>query len=203
MIRVRPGEPLPPAAPLEVRLLWRCASQGVRVAASAVLLDPEDGPDVALAAALGPLPPGTLDLVPVPGNAVRDVPADDVPALADALRMTLAPGVLVVPQPAAVHAGRAELRPDRAYDVVRSVEGRAHEVATAREVRTLHVPVLAHPWSRPHRGADEWRTPLPPWGMRLSRELRRVRAALPGDALDVDWADDGRRVHVLEVRPAT
>ena len=184
-------------------LLWRCADRGVRVAVSAVLLDPADGSDVALAAALGPLPPGLVDLVPLPGKAVRDVPVDDVPALAAALRQAFAPAVLVQPQPRSVHAGRAELRTGRSYDVVRSVEGRAHDVDTAGEVRTLHVPVLPHVWSRPHRGADEWRTPLPPWGMRLSRVVRRVRAALPGQDVDVDWADDGRRVHVLGIRPAT
>ena len=201
MIRARLREPLPDTAPLEAQLLARCAAAGLSVAGTAVLLEVADGPDAVLAAALGPLPPGTVDLVGLPGGAVRDVPVDDVRALAAALRSRAGTAVLVQPPPRAVHAGRAELRRGRSYDVVRSVEGRAHEVDRAQEVRTLHVPRLAHRWSRPHRGADPWRTPLPPWGMRLSRVLRRTGAVLPDRELDVDWADDGRRVHVLGVRP--
>ena len=203
MIRVRLGEPLPPSAPAAARLLARCAERGLPVAGTAVLLDVQDGSDVGLVAALGPLPPGLVDLVPLPGTAVRDLPVDDAGALAAGLRRARAAAVLVQPQPAAVHAGRAELRHGRSYDVVRSVEGRAHEVDTGDEVRRLHVPVLAHAWSRPHRGADDWRTPLPPWGMRLSRVLRRLRTVLPGEQLDVEWADDGRRVRLLAVHPAT
>ena len=203
-MRVRLGEPLPPAVPVEARLLARCVAHRIGVAGTAVVLDVEDAADVVLAGALGPLPPGRVDLVPLPGRAVRDVPVADVAALAAGLRATApAAAVLVQPQPGCVHAGRAEVRSRRAYDVVHAVEGRAHEVDSAAEVRTLHMPVLAHAWSRPHRGADAWRTPLPPWGMRLSRVLRRLRSVLGEEDLDVEWADDGRRVHVLGVRPAT
>jgi hypothetical protein len=204
VIRVRLGDPLPPAAPEQARWLGRAAARGVRVAGTVLLLDVADGPDVALAGALGPLPPGRVDLLALPGAAVRDVPTVDVAALAQALRVVMAaPAVLVQPQVAAVHGGRAGLRRDRPYDLVRAVEGSADALETAQEVRVLHVPVLPHPWSRPHRGADVWHTPLPPWGMRLSRVLRRLRVVLPGEELDVLWADDGRRLHVLGLAPPT
>ena len=95
-----------------------------------------------------------------------------------------------------VHSGTAELRPGRSYDVVL-----AHEPGVPQDVRRLHVPVLRTRWARAHRGADPWRTPLPPWGMRLSRRLRALRRAHGDRALDVEWADDGRTCRLLAVRP--
>ena len=95
-----------------------------------------------------------------------------------------------------VHSGTAELRPGRRYDVVL-----AHETGVPEDVRRLDVPVLRTRWARAHRGGDRWRTPLPPWGMRLSRRLRALRRSHGDVALDVEWADDGRTCRLLAVRP--
>lgn len=99
---------------------------------------------------------------------------------------------------AAVHTGTAELRPGRAYDVVR-----AWEPDVPDDVRVLHVPVLRSRLQRAHRGADRWRTPLPPWGMRLSRALRAQRAGRGDVPLVVAWSDDGRTCRLLQVEPPT
>jgi hypothetical protein len=101
---------------------------------------------------------------------------------------------------AAVHAGTAELVRGRAVDVVRAreVTVAARIAGAADDERELLVPRLAR-WARPHRGADQWRTPLPPWGMRLARLLRAVRKAIGDVDVVVDWADDGRRCRLVGV----
>lgn len=184
------GEPLPPEVAAEAHLLTRCAAAGVRLPVGAVLLDG--------GRSLGPLRPGEHVLLRALGTrfAIR-VSTDDKAGLAAALRAVqqgLPAGarcdVLVLRSAGSVHAGRAVVRARRPYDVVEAVEGEAHELA-GEAVRTLHVPRLGRR-QRAHRGADPWRTPLPPWGMRLSRLLRDVRRVLgPGDR-DLTWADDGR-----------
>ncbi len=111
---------------------------------------------------------------------------------------------IAAPTDAAVHAGEAELRPGRAADEVTAREVTvAARVAGAAvdEVRVLHVPRLGR-WQRPHRGADAWRTPLPPWGMRLAKLLRAVRRTTGDVDLVVRWADDGRTCRLVAVRPA-
>lgn len=103
-------------------------------------------------------------------------------------------GLAVAPvTDAAVHAGTAQLVRGTSVDVVRAREVTvAAQVAGAADVeRELLVPRLRR-WHRPHRGGDEWRTPLPPWGMRLARTLRAVRRAVGDADVVVDWADDGR-----------
>lgn len=95
-----------------------------------------------------------------------------------------------------VHRGTAELRPGRAVDVVR-----AHEVGVEDDVRQLLVPVLRGRRARAHRGVDDWRTPLPPWAMRLARALRVLRRARGDVPLDVAWADDGLVCRLTAVRP--
>ncbi|CAN5147285.1 hypothetical protein BH24ACT10_BH24ACT10_18080 [soil metagenome] len=97
-----------------------------------------------------------------------------------------------------VHRGTAELRPGRAADAVR-----ANEVGAEDDVRVLPVPVLRRRRTRAHRGVDEWRTPLPPWAMRLARALRVLRRARGDVPLDVAWSDDGRTCRLLAVRPPT
>lgn len=103
-----------------------------------------------------------------------------------------------------VHSGVARLRPDRPVDRVEAVEGTAEALGgpAGQEVRELGLPRLTSPLTRPHRGADAWRTPLPPWAMRLSRRLRGVRRRHGDGSWDVTWADDGRTCQVREVRPA-
>ena len=110
-------------------------------------------------------------------------------------------GIPVAPaSDAAVHAGTATLRHGTTIDEVaaREVTVAAVSAGAADHVRTLLVPRLAR-WQRPHRMADDWRTPLPPWGMRLAKLLRAVRRALGDADLDVRWADDGRTCRLIAV----
>lgn len=199
---------LPDGTPEPARLLGRCVAAGLPTPGCRLLLDTSSADDLALVARLGPLPPGLLDLAalgPARPVVVPGLPVHDIRVLAAGLRAAASIGgpVLVQPQVLSVHAGRAALRTAAAVDVVLAVEGGAHDVDTAAEVRRLEMPVLTGRWQRAHRGGDEWRTPLPPWGMRLSRLLRDVRRVLPGLDLDVEWADDGRVCHLLRLaRPA-
>ena len=103
-----------------------------------------------------------------------------------------------------VHAGEADLHRGTPADEVRAreVTVAARVVGAAEsEVRVLLVPRLAR-WQRPHRGADAWRTPLPPWGMRLARVLRAVRRAVGDVDLHVRWVDDGRTCRLVSVDAA-
>lgn len=90
----------------------------------------------------------------------------------------------VPPPPEPVHRGTVLRRPDLLHDVVR-----VWETGWEDDVRTLLLPRLRHRWQRAHRGGDAWRTPLPPWAMRLSRRLRAEGAV--GERA---FADDGERV---------
>jgi hypothetical protein len=84
----------------------------------------------------------------------------------------------------------------------REVTVAAHTAGKAEEERVLMVPKL-RAWQRPHRGGDVWRTPLPPWGMRLSRLIRSVRRALGDCELLLEWADDGRCCRLVAVHRAS
>lgn len=95
-----------------------------------------------------------------------------------------------------VHAGTVELRPGRDADVVC-----AHETGAEDDVRELLVPVLRGRRTRAHRGVDDYRTPLPPWAMRLARALRVLRRAKGDVPLDVAWTDDGLVCRLTAVRP--
>jgi hypothetical protein len=113
-------------------------------------------------------------------------------------------GIAIAPaSDAAVHAGTARLAHGVPLDVVRAreVTVAAHVAGAAEFERELLVPRLRR-WHRPHRGGDEWRTPLPPWGMRLARMLRAVRRAIGDADLVVDWADDGRCCRLTAVHRA-
>jgi len=113
-------------------------------------------------------------------------------------------GIQVAPRSdAAVHAGTAVLRRGTVVDEVRSreVTVAAAIAGAADDVRVLQVPRLRR-WQRPHRGADAWRTPLPPWAMRVAKVLRAVRRAVGDVDLLVDWADDGRTCRLVSVRRA-
>lgn len=113
-------------------------------------------------------------------------------------------GIAVAPaSDAAVHAGTARLLHGTLLDEVRAreVTVAAHTAGAAHDERVLMVPRLRR-WQRPHRGGDEWRTPLPPWGMRLARVLRAVRRAVGDADVVVEWADDGRRCRLVAVHRA-
>jgi hypothetical protein len=105
------------------------------------------------------------------------------------------------PTDAAVHAGTALLSRHAPMDEVhaREVTVAARVAQRYDDVRVLIVPKLRS-WQRPHRGGDVWRTPLPPWGMRLARLIRSVRRALGDCELSLEWADDGRRCRLVSVQ---
>ncbi|GAC1441460.1 MAG: hypothetical protein NVSMB55_09270 [Mycobacteriales bacterium] len=112
-------------------------------------------------------------------------------------------GIAIAPaSDAAVHGGVAELIRGHAVDRVRAreVTVAARVAGAAEDERELVVPRLGR-WQRPHRGADEWRTPLPPWGMRLARLLRAVRRAIGDVDGVIAWADDGRRCRLVSIDP--
>lgn len=223
MTLVRFGDPLPPAVGPKAALLSRCAGAGLRVPAGAVLLD-ADGTEPTTAA-LGPLRPGEQvalrSAFGVEDGAVHSaagrytsvlhVSTDDPAALTGALHAVWASGpgtrrdLLVMRMVDAVHAGVAVLQEDFEDDLVEAVEGTAEDLVggTATDVRRLLVPRLRHSWERAHRGSDHWRTPLPPWAMRLARLLRGVRRVVRTGDWDVEWADDGRVCWLLQVRRLT
>jgi hypothetical protein len=107
------------------------------------------------------------------------------------------------PSDAAVHAGTARLSRHTPMDEIhaREVTVAAHTAGASDDVRVLLIPRLRS-WQRPHRGGDVWRTPLPPWGMRLARLLRAVRRAVGDAELGLEWADDGRRCRLVGVHRA-
>ena len=108
-------------------------------------------------------------------------------------------GIAVAPATdAAVHAGTATLRHGTQLDEVAAREVTVAGIAAGDGPRLLQVPRLRRR-QRPHRGGDEWRTPLPPWAMRLAKLLRQVRRALGDADLDVHWADDGRTCRLISL----
>ena len=197
---VRLGDPLPPEVADDARLLAGCRTAGVRVPVGAVLLAGHDD--------LGPLVAGEHVLLRVVGTS----PAVRVPTtprqLAVALRTLrlAAPvgvrhDVLVLRAEASVHAGRVLV--GNGASAVRAVEGEAHELRAAARVRELTMPRLRTRWQRAHRGLDEWRTPLPPWAMRLSGLVRDAQRVLGTSPHELTFADDGQRCRLLGVRVTT
>lgn len=196
---VRLGTALPSEVHAEARLLGRCAPSRVRMPSGAVLLEGHED--------LGPVARGEHVVLRVLGTrpAVR-VPTDRAAVLAAGVRTVrlAAPtgarrDVLVLRSVTSVHAGRA--RTGGRYDRIQAVEGEAHELDADGEVRVLDAPRLERSWHRAHRGVDEWRTPLPPWAMRVSGLLRDVRQVLGQDPLEIMWADDGQVCRLLGVVP--
>jgi hypothetical protein len=113
-------------------------------------------------------------------------------------------GIAVAPaSDAAVHAGSVRLVRGAPVDEVqaREVTVAARVARADHDVRVLQVPRLRR-WHRPHRGADTWRTPLPPWAMRLARLVRAVRRALGDADLLLEWADDGHTCRLVAVHRA-
>lgn len=193
---LRLGRPLPAVVHPGWRLLSEAAGDGLPVPVGAVLLSPDLGPlrageQVDVRSALRrPKPPAPLS-------------TDDQAPLAAALALAWGDGgageVLVARAPDAVHAGTARLQPEAGCDEVTAYEVTGVARAVGAGPRELLVPRL-RARQRAHRGGDRWRTPLPPWGMRLARLLRAARPRVDGGELE--WADDGRRCWLLALHPA-
>ena len=204
------GQPLHPAWPTAFGLTSLAASRGVAVPAGALL----NTPHLTLAQFRARLPGdlGAGELLDLRSATLRDRPA--LGRTAAELHAALPDcwddgGLLLTPAVAAVHGGTARLRRPADSDPTDSDPTDCDAVvafeltpagrASGDGGRALAVPRLGR-WQRAHRGGDPWRTPLPPWGMRLARLLREVRPLADGGTLE--WADDGHRCWLLLLHPA-
>lgn len=207
--------------PGKAALLDRCAAAGLPVPAGVVVRAPAltRVPTPVLGQQLVEVAPGPVVVVrsafgdedgATASNAGRftsvlHVDATDPAALAAALDAVLASAdgaadlaVLVQAQVAAAHAGVAFTQPDHEDDLVDVVAGLADGLVSGRErgERAL-LPRLA----TGERPRD------PGWQGRLAVLLRAVNrelGAAPGTpGWDVEWADDGARCWLVQVRPVT
>ena len=199
------GQPLHPSWPTAFALTSLAASRRLAVPAGALL----NTPHLTLAQFRARLPGslGADDLLDLRSATLRDRPA--IGRTAAELHAALPDcwddrGLLLTRAVPAVHGGTARLRRDTNCDDTNCDEAVAFEVTPAGRAsgdtgRVLALPHLGR-WQRAHRGGDPWRTPLPPWGMRLARLLRQVRPLADGGTLE--WADDGHRCWLLLLHPA-
>lgn len=137
-------------------------------------------------------------------HTVLSVPAQSIPELARALQDVYASctekaerDVIIMAMVPAVVAGVAFTQAEYMDDIVNATAGLADGLVRGSEEGTsLELPKL-YP--------GEWRTPDGPGPgamRRLQRLLRDVRKSI-GQDVDVEWADDGRRCYLLQVRPIT
>jgi phosphohistidine swiveling domain-containing protein len=115
--------------------------------------------------------------------------------------------VLVMAMVDAAHAGVAFLEEDYEDDLVEYTPGLADrlvsgEVAGERfalgRLLTGERKIIATRTEGPPESLDS-----PPFARRLARLLRSVRRCLGDQSWDVEWADDGRRCWLVQVRPIT
>ncbi len=119
-------------------------------------------------------------------RAVRDSADDDV-ARADVLVMEMVPAVV---------AGVAFSEAGWQDDLVEWVDGLADGlVSGARQGELIHLPRLV---GREHLGVDR-----PAWQHRLAEFLRNVRDVFGDERWDIEWADDGTRCWLVQIRPVT
>jgi pyruvate,water dikinase len=109
--------------------------------------------------------------------------------------------ILLLQMVSARHAGVAFSEQEHEDDLVNVVAGTADVlVSGAAAGDTLLLPKL-RPWESPPGSASL--LPTVPFAMRLQRLLRDVRRVFgPGD-WDVEWADDGDRCWLIQLRPVT
>ena len=98
--------------------------------------------------------------------------------------------VLVMAMVEARHSGVAFSEPGTYDDVVNAVAG------TAEHLVAGDVPGERRELPRLERAPSGW-------PRRLQRLLRRVRRHLGDEPWDIEWADDGRRCWLVQVRPIT
>lgn len=184
---VEPGTDAVDAAAALVRVLEGCRRVVVRSAFAV-----EDGPSSSQAGAF---------------DSVLDVDARDAAAVSAAIdrvrgsagaRVVGRLDVLVQRQVEARSAGVAFTEFDHEDDLVEWVEGLSDRLLSGREAgRSWELPKL--------RPEDLWGGPrsADPVQRRLQVLLRGVRRVFGHVDLDVEWADDGRRIHLVQVRPVT
>lgn len=105
--------------------------------------------------------------------------------------------VLVMPMVAAQVAGVAFTERDYEDDLVNYTAGTADSLVSGQvEGERLHLPKL---WAFETRVEGA----LPPWAGRLQKLLRDVRRVFGKRDWDIEWADDGSRCWLLQIRPVT
>jgi rifampicin phosphotransferase len=218
MLPLGGGSPATDSIGPKAALLDRCATAGLAVPPGMIVRDVHPdrcGPLGALLAAWGlgdrlavrsafPVEDGVSRSLAGTFRTHLDVPGNDPDALARALAdvadsatdsdiEVARTDVLVMRMVAATRAGVAFTQRDHEDDLVDHVAGLADALVAGREAgeRTT-LPKL-----RPlERGRGQWQG-------RLQRLLRDVRRELGEHDWDIEWADDGQRCWLVQVRPIT
>lgn len=142
-------------------------------------------------------------------KTVLNVPANDPGQIADAFKAVLESAsrqtgrfrrdVLVMRMIDAKHAGVAFTEREHEDDLVNYVEGTAQGLVSGQiEGESLSLPKLRH-FESATRGRDD----LARWQRRLQTLLKQVRRWLGDRDWDIEWADDGDRCYLLQLRPIT
>jgi len=218
MLPLGGGAPAPAGIGAKAALLDRCATAGLPVPPGMIVRDVHPdrcGPLGAQVAAWGLGDHLAIrSAFPVEDGGSRshagvfrthlDVPGDDPAALADALAdVSRSAGtsdievartdVLVMRMVAATRAGVAFTERDHEDDLVDHVAGLADGLVAGREAGERTTLAKLRALERGHPG----------WRGRLQRLLRDVRRELGEHDWDIEWADDGRRCWLVQVRPIT
>ncbi|MFN3427712.1 MAG: PEP/pyruvate-binding domain-containing protein [Candidatus Thermochlorobacter sp.] len=83
-------------------------------------------------------------------------------------------------------------------DLVNYTSGTAEQLVSGKvEAHVLLVPKLN--WYETRLACE----PLPPWAERLQTLLRKVRRIFGPHDWDIEWADDGQRCWLIQLRPVT
>ncbi len=198
--RVHVPDPARLAAWLGLPLAYLAPAPGDRVAVRSAF-SAEDRPGESLAGFFAsrlhvdPRDPEALAaaLADVWGSAHRYDGAAGAPVRRD---------VLVQRMVEAEHAGVAFTERAHEDDRANVAAGTADRLVAGTEPGTARTLAKLRPWETAH-DADDGPAPLPPYARRLQRLLRDVRATLGRADWDVEWADDGRACHLVQVRPVT
>ena len=102
--------------------------------------------------------------------------------------------VLIMPQVSAKHAGVAFSDPDYEDDWLNVSEGFADKLLAGQERGEQYALARLRLFEK--ASSDDWQA-------RLQHLLRRVRQVFGDKPWDIEWADDGERCYLLQVRPIT
>ena len=106
--------------------------------------------------------------------------------------------VLVMGMVVAHHAGVAFTESEFEDDLINFTTGTAEELVSGRVAgETLSLPKL-RTWERPRKQSQQ-----PPFVGRLQALLRDVRRVFGSLDWDIEWADDGDRCWLIQIRPIT
>jgi pyruvate,water dikinase len=141
-------------------------------------------------------------------ESVLSVPVDDPAAIASAFKTVLESAsrqkkrirrdILVMEMVAAKHAGVAFTESEHEDDLVNYVEGTAQDLMGGTvQGKSLRLSKLRN-YEMRLRGEA-----LPLWQARLQTLLKQVRRWLDTQDGDIEWADDGERCYLLQLRPVT